>query len=141
MGRFGRQVGNGDQGVRGEHGYENERDTYKRLLRFGVTDQLDGFWVATMHGYDDDLMIVEMDLMNDPPYIIDFAKVRLNSSPDFPPETIEDNERQGLELFEGNWPAVKSLMAALESFQIYYLDPKPHNIVFPRTGHITVTAP
>ena len=59
-----------------EHGYENERDTYKRLLDFGVTDQLDGFWVATMHGYDDDLMIVEMDLMNDPPYIIDFAKVK-----------------------------------------------------------------
>ena len=23
------------------------------------------------------------------------------------------------------------LMAALESYQIYYLDPQPHNIVFP----------
>lgn len=116
-----------------ERGYINERDTYERLAEFGVTEKLDGSWVATMTGYDDDLMVVEMDLMNDPPYIIDFAKVRLNSSPDFSEQTLEDREIQGKMLFEGNWPAVKSLMAALESFQIYYLDPKPHNIVFARS--------
>jgi hypothetical protein len=103
------------------------------LAQFGITEQLDGFWVARMRGSDDDLMIVEMDLMQRPPYIIDFAKVRLNSSPEFSQETIEDNEEQGLMLFENHWPAVKSLMAALESMLIYYLDPKPHNIVFPRT--------
>jgi hypothetical protein len=31
--------------------------------------------------------------------------------------------------FGKNWPTVRSLLAALESFQIYYLDPKPQNIV------------
>ena len=36
------------------------------------------------------------------------------------------------ERFEQNWPKVKSLMAALESYQIYYLDPQPYNIVFPK---------
>jgi hypothetical protein len=115
-----------------ERGYLNERDTYERLARFGVTEQLDGFYVAKMNGCDDDLMVIEMDLMQRPPYIIDFAKVRLNSSPDFSKETIADNEIQGRMLFEDNWPAVKSLMAALESMLIFYLDPKPHNIVFPR---------
>jgi hypothetical protein len=43
----------------------------------------------------------------------------------------EDNDRQGRELFGDNRPAAQSLMASLESFLIFYLDPKPHNIVFP----------
>jgi hypothetical protein len=38
-------------------------------------------------------------------------------------------ERQGVEDFGKKWPDVQSLLAALESFQIYYLDPKPQNIV------------
>ena len=76
-------------------------------------------------------MVVEMDLMRHPPYIIDFAKVMIDRPPDFSPETLRDIEEQGRELFEQNWPTVKLLMAALESYQIYYLDPKPYNIVFP----------
>lgn len=84
-----------------------------------------------MHYYDDRLMVVEMDIMHQPPFIIDFAKVRLNSDPDFSEETLADNERQGRDLFEDRWPAVASLLSALESYLIYYLDPKPQNIVFP----------
>lgn len=68
---------------RSERGYFNERDTYLRLLEYGVTEQLDGFWLPKMHGWEDDLMVIEMDLMQRPPYIIDFAKVRLNSPPRF----------------------------------------------------------
>ncbi len=84
-----------------------------------------------MHGWDDQLMVVEMDLMQHPPYIIDFAKVRIDRPPDFSREVLQQFEAEGSELFDENWPTVKSLLAALESFQIYYLDPKPHNIVFP----------
>jgi len=113
-----------------ERGYVNERDTYLRLADFGVTHKLGRFSVPVMHDYDDDLMIIEMDLMQAPPYIIDFAKVRLDRPPEFSPETAHDAEAQGRELFEANWPAVKTLLSDLESFQIYYLDPKPHNIVF-----------
>ena len=115
-----------------EGGYVNERDTYLRLAEFGVTEKLDGFWVASMIGFNDELMVVEMDIMQRPPYIIDFAKVRLNSSPDFSESTLEDNDRQGRELFGDNWEAAQSLMESLESFLIFYLDPKPHNIVFPK---------
>ena len=112
-------------------GYENERDTYERLKEYGITQKLGKFWVAQMVDSNDDLMIVEMDLMQKPPYIIDFAKVRLNSPPDFPERTLEDMDEQGRDLFGPNWPAVQSLLADLESLLIFYLDPKPHNIVFP----------
>lgn len=112
-----------------EQGYLNERDTYFRLAEFGVTEQIDGFWIPQILDQDDERLIVEMDFMQNPPYIIDFAKVRLNSSPDFSEETQADSEARGLEEFGDDWPKVKSLMYALESYLIYYLDPRPHNIV------------
>jgi hypothetical protein len=117
---------------RHEVGYANERDTYQRLAEWGVTQQLAGFWIPELQGFDDDLMVVEMDFMQTPPYVIDFAKVRF-SPPDFSDEVISESEARGLERFEGNWPRVKTLLEALESFQIYYLDPTPYNIVFPRS--------
>ena len=115
-----------------EIGYFNERDVYLRLADFGVTNEIAGFWIPAMIGYDDRLMIVEMDFMQNPPYIIDFAKVRIDRPPEFSEETLAYHEQQGRERFEQNWPKVKSLMAALESYQIYYLDPQPYNIVFPK---------
>jgi hypothetical protein len=72
-----------------------------------------------------------MDLMQRPPYVIDFAKVRLDRPPDFPDDVVRENNRRGRELFDHNWPAVQRLMEDLESFQIYYLDPKRGNITFP----------
>jgi len=84
-----------------------------------------------MRGFDDDLMVVEMDFMQTPPYVIDFAKVRF-CPPDFSDEVIAESEARGAERFEGNWPRVKALLEALESYQIYYLDPTPNNIVFPK---------
>lgn len=113
-----------------DFGYFNERDAYLRLADFGVTEKIDGFWIPKMIHCDDELMVVEMDLMQHPPYIIDFAKVKIDRPPDFSDETLADCERLGRERFEHNWPAVKSLLSALESYQIYYLDPQPNNIVF-----------
>jgi hypothetical protein len=112
-------------------GYYNERDTYLRLQEYGVTRQLNGFWIPELHGYDDELRVVEMDLMQQPPYIIDFAKVRIDRPPEFSDDVLEEQDRRGRERFEHNWPKVLSLLAALESFQIYYLDPQPGNITFP----------
>jgi len=83
-----------------------------------------------MIGCDDDLMVVEMDLMQQPPYIIDFAKVRIDRPPDFSDDVIRELDMKGRAIFNENWPSVRRLMAALESFQIYYLDPNAGNIVF-----------
>jgi hypothetical protein len=116
---------------RADFGYYNERDTYQRLADFGVTDRLAGFWIPEMQAHNDELMVVEMDLMQKPPFVIDFAKVRF-TSPDFSDEVLAEAESRGRERFEDNWHAVQRLLNAFESFQIYYLDPTPHNIVFPK---------
>lgn len=112
-------------------GYFNERDSYERLAEYGCTKRVGEFAVPEMVGFDDNLMVVEMDFMQMPPYVIDFAKVRLNSSPEFSEEIIADQEVKGLEQFEHNWPRVKTLLRDLESLQIYYLDPQRGNITFP----------
>ena len=72
-----------------------------------------------------------MELMQDPPYIIDFAKVRIDRPPDFSDDVLAEQERSGVELFGHHWPEVQVLLDHLESLQIYYLDPKPGNIAFP----------
>jgi hypothetical protein len=84
-------------------------------------------------GYDDDLWVVEMDMIQDPPYILDFAKVRIDRPPDFTEEQLADTDEMGIECFGKTWTRVQSLLRTLESFQIYYLDPRPGNIVFPDT--------
>jgi hypothetical protein len=114
-----------------ENGYRNERDTYHRLADFGITEKIAGFWVPRIIDNDDRLMVVEMDMMQWPPYIIDFAKVKLNTSPDFSTEVLEDRDAQGIEHFGHHWPEVLVLLAELESYLIYYLDPRPGNITFP----------
>ncbi|MDX1961550.1 MAG: hypothetical protein SFX18_00265 [Pirellulales bacterium] len=113
-----------------QHGYLNERDTYLRLADFGIVEKIDHFWVPRMHHFDDQLWVVEMDVMQKPPYIIDFAKVKLNHPPDFSEDVLDAWEIQGQERFEHHWPEVKSLLRTLESYLIYYLDPQPGNIVF-----------
>ena len=114
-----------------EAGYCNERDVYLRLAEYGLIRKIDDFWVPRLIDYDDELMIVEMSLMQDPPYIIDFAKVYFDFPKEFPDDVLEDAETQGRERFEHNWPAVKSLLATLETFGIFYADPNRGNITFP----------
>jgi hypothetical protein len=114
-----------------ENGYCNERDTYLRLEEFGLTEKVYGFWVPKLVGHHDELMIVEIDMMHERPYIIDFAKVKLNTSPGFTSEVLHERDLQGQENFGAHWPEVLGLLDTLESYLIYYLDPRPGNIMFP----------
>jgi Domain of unknown function (DUF4404) len=95
-----------------------------------------------MRGYHDECRVVEMDLMQQPPYIIDFAKVRIDRPPDFADEVVADNEARGSDLFGAEWPRVKHLLESLESFQIYCLDPTPYNdrVSLAMGGRISATA-
>lgn len=111
-------------------GYINERDTCERLADHGVVETIAGFWVPEMLASNDEFQVIEMDIVQTPPYVIDFAKVRLNSDPGFSTETLAENDAHGRWLFGKNWPTVRMLMAELETYLIYYLDPKPHKIVF-----------
>ena len=114
-----------------ERGYYNERDAYLRLEEFGFTEQIDGFWIPKSVGYSDKLWTIEMDFITNAPYILDFAKVRIDRPPDFSEEILQELDKKGQELFEQYWPRAKSLMASLESIGIYYLDPQLDNIKFP----------
>jgi hypothetical protein len=111
-------------------GYYNERDAYLRLAEYGLTEKIEHFWMPKLLGYDDDLWVIEMETISRMPFIIDFAKVRIDRPPDFSEEVLRDAELQGQELFAHHWPEVRQLLATLESFGIYYLDPQPANIVF-----------
>ena len=78
-----------------EFSYCNERDTYSRLAEYGVIKKIDEFWIPEMVGHDDSLLVVEMDIMHNPPYILDFAKVKLDQPPDFPKDVIDEWEKKG----------------------------------------------
>ncbi len=59
--------------------YDVERESYRRLRDHGVTE-LAGFAIPSLIGFDDSLMVIEMDIVN-PPYLIDFGKVYLDAPP------------------------------------------------------------
>ena len=111
-------------------GYYNERDSYLRLAEYGITEKIEGFWIPQLIGYNDDLWVIEMQAISEPPYIIDFAKVGIDRPPDFSEEVLRYAQEKGQEEFGRHWPEVCQLLATLESFGIYYLDPRPSNIVF-----------
>jgi hypothetical protein len=111
-------------------GYYNERDTYLRLEEYGITEKIEGFWIPRLIGYDDELWVIEMQAISNTPYIIDFAKVRIDRPPDFSDEVVRDAHEKGREEFAHHWPEVCQLLATLESFGIYYLDARPSNIDF-----------
>ncbi|MCC6491993.1 MAG: hypothetical protein IT424_03120 [Pirellulales bacterium] len=77
-----------------EKSYFNGRDAYVRLAEFGITKQIDGFWIPGIIDYSDKLLVIEMDMPVNPPYILDFAKVRIDRPPEFPVETQREHEAQ-----------------------------------------------
>lgn len=109
--------------------YSQELECYQPFLDADIK-LIEGFNVPKLLGWDDERLIVEMGLVQ-PPFIVDFAKVNLDAPPDFDDDVLGDAERQCEEIFESRWPAVQSLLMTLRiKFGIYYLDPKPGNIMF-----------
>jgi len=64
--------------------YRAERNAYMRFRDVGL-DEVNGFAVPSLMGYDDDLLVIEMTIVP-PPFVVDFASVVL----DIDPELIED---------------------------------------------------
>jgi hypothetical protein len=95
-----------------ERGYYNERDTYLRLYDFGFTEQIDGFWIPKFVSYCDHLWTIEMDFITKSPYILDFAKVRIDRPPDFSEDALADPDKKNQDLFQHHWPEVQRLMAS-----------------------------
>ncbi len=114
-----------------EH-FRRERDVYLRLRGHGV-EKVQGFAVPALLDFDEALMVIEMSIVS-PPYVLDFAGARLDSPAEFPSEVLEEWERDKEELFEDEWPIVRSIMAEFERFGIYLGDVHPGNIRFKQPG-------
>ncbi len=112
--------------------YELELQCYCRFHSAEI-DSINGFAVPRLMGFNEELLVIEMGIVS-PPFIIDFAKVRLDRPYDFCEEVIADWNESGRDLFEDRWPQVKSLLWALDRFGIYYMDAKPGNIMFGNDG-------
>ena len=112
-----------------EDNYRNELRCYQRFSDEKVTN-IYGFAVPQLIGHDDALKIIEMKIVT-PPYILDFAKVWIDATPDYPPETWQEYYSSLQERFGERTGEVRKLLSALQfHYSIWYADPKPGNIQF-----------
>lgn len=109
--------------------YVRERDAYIKLTDLNVTF-INEFAVPRLRGFDNELLIVEMDIVQ-PPFVVDFAGAYLDNPPDFPPEVLAEQEDKNKEHFGSKWPKVRQLLAALRGMGIHYVDINRGNIRFP----------
>jgi hypothetical protein len=111
-----------------EAAYRREREVYVRLQELGV-EQVRGFSVPQLIGYDDVLLAIEMGIVT-PPFVLDFAAAYLDGPPGFSEQVMIDWEAEKREQFEQHWPEVQAVLRALEELGIYQTDVSPNNVRF-----------
>jgi len=113
-----------------EKSYFDELECYRRL-KIAAVESIAGFAVPELIDSDDQLNVIEIKIVR-PPFLLDFGKVYL----DQPPPYWNDTEIMGQwhsdlkENFGDRTGIVLSLLRALQNYGIYYIDPKPGNIMF-----------
>lgn len=108
--------------------YVRELAVYQRLLEHNVTDIL-GFAVPRLVGFDDDLLVIEMTLVQ-PPFLLDFAQAVLDEPLDFPDGLDEWWERVEA-AFGERFSIARAVYDELEAkYGIYYYDLAPRNLNF-----------
>lgn len=108
--------------------FRRELSVYQRL-RAAQVDQILGFNVPQFIRSDDALGVIEMSIVTRP-FVLDFAGAYLEAPPDFPDEIWAEWEVQKRDQFEGRWPQVQAVLAALEEMGIHMIDVSPSNIAF-----------
>jgi hypothetical protein len=109
--------------------YRAERNAYIRLQQVGLTE-IAGFAIPILCAYDDENLVIEMEIVT-PPYVLDFASVRL----DVPDDLIEDEGHTLADMirdrFDERADEVIALCEELASAAgIYLTDVHRHNIKF-----------
>jgi hypothetical protein len=105
-----------------------ERDVYLRLREYDLIE-LRGCSIPELIAYDDQLLILAITVVSRP-FVLDFAGAYLDQAPDFSPEVLADWHAEKREQFEGRWPEVQAILAALEEYGIFMIDVNPGNISF-----------
>jgi hypothetical protein len=109
-----------------QRNYLNEIECYEILESYEVSE-IKGFTIPKLIGFDDELWIIELSIVA-PPYLLDFGKASAWFPPRFTAEQMSEYETERKQLFGGNWELVRAVIATLESYLIYYIDPSPNNI-------------
>ena len=101
-------------------GFEVELAVYQRLTKLGLW-RLQGFTIPKLLDYAADLYVLELTFVA-PPFILDFAAVRLDGPPlGFDPEDhswIAEKKR----MFGSDWPDVQRLLNGLLQYGVYFPD-------------------
>ena len=113
--------------LRGEP-FEMELETYLRLREANVT-QILGFNVPQLLGYDTDLLVLKMTVVQQP-FVLDFAEVRLDFPCEFPADVWTHWLEEKQEQFGERWPMVQRVLGEFEGLDIHLLDVSPRNIAF-----------
>jgi len=108
--------------------YRRERDVYLRLQEHAVT-KIRGCSVPEMIGFDDELCVIEMTLV-DRPFVLDFAGAYLDKPPDFSDEVLTDWQAEKQEQFGPHWPEVQAILGYLERYGVFMVDVNPGNVSF-----------
>lgn len=108
--------------------FELELETYLRLREANITQTL-GFNIPQLLGYDDDLLVLEMTVVQQP-FVVDFAEVRLDFPAEFPEDVWIHWQEEKQEQFGRGWPVVQQVLMEFEALDIYLLDVSPRNIAF-----------
>jgi hypothetical protein len=107
--------------------YLRERDCYRRLFE-RMVDSIDGLAVPRLLDYDDELLIVEMEIV-EPPYLLDFGKAYLDGIHPYSADQLRAYNRSLERHFrEEDLPRVMRVCRTLRTYGIEYLDAKPKNI-------------
>ena len=106
--------------------YDTELECYQRFKASAIT-KIRNCSVPRLLGNNDSLMVIELTIVT-PPFILDFAKSYIDQRSDYPEDSFNQWERDGIELFGSDWKEVRIIIAALERHGIYYYDAKPQNI-------------
>lgn len=106
--------------------YENERNVYLRLRAHKIS-QIDGFNVPQLLFYDDQLMVIEMQVVTRP-FVLDFAGAYLDKRPPFDDDQLREWEEDRKEVFGDDWTKVRGLLASLRGIGIHLNDVKPGNV-------------
>jgi hypothetical protein len=110
--------------------YRCEVESYRRLKADKIA-KIHLFHVPVLVDFDDTLMVIEMSIVQ-PPFLLDFGKVYIDSFPqDWSDSQYQRNRHtDGREKFGKRWDDVRRAMARLQGLGICNIDPRPSNVNF-----------
>ena len=115
--------------IHDQSNYRRERDAYLRLRQRDVTE-VNGFTVPRLHSYFDEIWAIEMSVVQ-PPYILDFASVRLDEPVEFDSDAAAHRDELIHDLFGERAADVFFLLHQLrQQHGVHMLDARPANIAF-----------